>query len=126
MNPKMLPVGICAHLSPAMMSRHALSTGYQLALVPIMLEAAREMAPLILSQFSAPAAASCVGYRNSADVVGHALNISLPQNRALVSLEIGDTVLLAHLSGRRLPEMATSLPEGTHLSFYLGHLLELS
>jgi len=119
-----LPVGICAHLNPSMMSRHALDTGYRLDLVPISVEQARELAPKILGQFSTPAAASCISYRNSADVIGSVLGVRVPHNRALVSLEIGDSVLMAHLSGLRLPEHATELPEGTHLAFYLAYFLE--
>lgn len=122
---KRLAVGICAHLNPSMMSRHALDTGYLLELRPISVYHARELAPRILDQFSTPAAASCISYRNSADVISSVLGVRVPHNRALVSLEVGDSVLLAHLSGLRLPEHATELPEGTHLTFYLAHFLAL-
>lgn len=126
MNTSFLPVGICAHLNPSMMSRHALDTGYHLDLTPITVEHARELAPQILGQFSTPAAASCISYRNSADVISSVLGVRVPHNRALVSLEVGDSVLLAHLSGLRLPEHAVELPEGTHLAFYLAMFSELT
>lgn len=126
MKTSFLPVGICAHLNPSMMSRHALDTGYRLALMPVSVEQARELAPRILGQFGAPAAASCISYRNSADVISSVLGVRVPHNRALVSLEVGDSVLLAHLSGLRLPEHADTLPEGTHLAFYLATFSELT
>jgi hypothetical protein len=108
-----------------MMSRHALSSGYTMHTRPISTAEARELAPLILGQFSHPSAASCVGYANSANAISSVLGIRVPQNRGSVALEVGDAVLLAHLSGARLPESAQTLPEDTHLQFFVVEFEEL-
>lgn len=122
---KPLPVGIVGHISPSMMSRHALSSGYVMYVRPVDIAEARQVAPQVLAQFSHPAAASCLGYRNAADCISSALGVTVPQNRASVAFEVGDSVLLAHLTGARLPEMAQVIPEGTHLQFYVVEFAEL-
>lgn len=113
-----LPVAVVANLSAAMLSRIALNEGATLRLVPLTLQQAREMLPKILAQFASPAGGSAVGYRNSADCLSHLLGHRIPMNRAPISLEIGDAVLLAHISGARLDEFATQFGDATHCQFF--------
>lgn len=122
---KPLPVGIAANLSMAMLSRHALNEGCTIRVQPVTKEAAQRLAPLVLGQFASPAAASCVGWANSADVIGSELGVRLPQNRAPVTLELGDSLMLCHFTGARLPEFAHELPDATHLQYFLIEVEEL-
>ena len=55
---------------------------------------------------------SAVGHADTAAVFSAQLGGTVPMNRATVSLEVGDVALLGQYSGPRLPEGATSLPEG--------------
>lgn len=57
------------------------------------------------------AATSCVGHVDTAAVLG------VPMNRINVTLEKGDTVLVGQLVGGRLPEGATTLPEGFQITW---------
>ncbi len=54
---------------------------------------------------------SAVGHQDTANVLG------VPMNRANVTLKKGDTAFVAQLQGGRLPEGATTLPEGFAFKF---------
>jgi len=55
---------------------------------------------------------SVVGHPDTANVLGVAFN------RASLTLQKGDELLVAQLVGGRLPEGATTLPEGFSFKFY--------
>jgi hypothetical protein len=50
-------------------------------------------------------------------VVGSLLGREVPMNRATVQLTAGDVLFVAQYSGPRLPEGATSLPDGAKIEF---------
>lgn len=54
---------------------------------------------------------SCIGHADTARIVGNLLGIDMPMNRQTVTLEKGETVIVAQYTGPRLPEGATELPE---------------
>lgn len=54
---------------------------------------------------------SVVGHEDTARVLG------VPYNRVSIKLGKGDTLYVAQLVGGRLPEGATSLPEGAEFKF---------
>lgn len=56
-------------------------------------------------------AVSAVGHPDTAAVLG------VPCNRTNVHLEKGDTLFVAQLTGGRLPEGCTTLPEGFSFTF---------
>ena len=60
---------------------------------------------------------SAVGHKDTATVLG------VEMNRVNVSLEIGDKVLVAQLTGGRLPEGATTLPEGFSFKYFVVEVL---
>ena len=60
----------------------------------------------------APACVSAVGHADTAAVFSSVLGVEIPCNRATVALKDGDVALVGQYSGPRLPEGATSLPEG--------------
>lgn len=53
----------------------------------------------------------------TAAVVSNILKRDVPANRASVRLEKGDVLYVAQVTGGRLPEGATTLPEGFSLAF---------
>ena len=55
---------------------------------------------------------SAVGHADTAAVFSNVLGVEIPCNRATVALKEGDVALVGQYSGPRLPEGATSLPEG--------------
>lgn len=61
---------------------------------------------------------SAVGHQDTANVLG------VPMNRINIHLEKGDTLYVAQLMGGRLPEGATTLPEGFHFKFIKVELKE--
>ena len=64
-----------------------------------------------------PGWVSAVGHGETALVFSNVLDVDVPMNRATVSLEIGDTIIVGQYSGPRLPEGATMLPEGATIKW---------
>ena len=53
----------------------------------------------------------------AAAVFSNVLGVEIPCNRATVALKDGDVALVGQYSGPRLPEGATSLPEGAAIKW---------
>lgn len=62
-------------------------------------------------------ATSAVGHADTAAVFSSVLGVPVPANRATVSLAKGDRVLVGQYRGPRLPEGATTLPEGATIQW---------
>lgn len=60
---------------------------------------------------------SCIGHLDTANVVSSLIGVEVPANRINVSLEGKSTLIVAQVTGGRLPEGATTLPEGFELTF---------
>lgn len=60
---------------------------------------------------------SAIGHADTARVVSNILNRDVQANRISLTLSEGDTLYVAQLTGGRLPEGATTLPEGFALKF---------
>lgn len=76
-----------------------------------------EVKPATLEEVAKSGFESVVGHQDTANVLATMLGVPVPMNR--VSLKLGnDTVLyVAQVVGGRLPEGATTLPEGTQIKF---------
>lgn len=61
---------------------------------------------------------SAVGHEDTAAVLQTLLGFEVPMNRTFVTLEEDTEVYVAQLIGGRLPEGATTLPEGYGFRFY--------
>ncbi len=66
---------------------------------------------------TAARAESIVGHAETAAVLSDSLGVPVACNRASVSLEVGDVVVVAQYVGPRLAEGATSLPAGATVRF---------
>lgn len=63
-------------------------------------------------------AVSIIGHADTAAVVGSILGRDVPCNRASVMLSDEDVLYVAQVVGGRLPEGATTIPDGMELKFY--------
>lgn len=61
---------------------------------------------------------STIGHPDTARVLTSLLNIHIPYNRININLTLEDTLIVAQLTGGRLPEGATTLPEGYTFKFF--------
>ena len=60
---------------------------------------------------------SAVGHADTAAVFSSVLGVTVPCNRATVTLKDGDLALVGQYSGPRLPEGASTLPEGATIKW---------
>lgn len=60
---------------------------------------------------------SCIGHADTAHVLTNILGMEVPVNRMSVTLHEGDVLYVAQIVGGRLPEGATTLPEGFSFKF---------
>jgi len=60
---------------------------------------------------------SIVGHADMASILTEMLGNEVKFNRVSTNLELGDELIWAQYSGPRLPEGATSLPEGAEVVF---------
>lgn len=63
-------------------------------------------------------AVSIIGHADTAAVVGSILGRDILCNRASVMLDDEDTLYVAQVVGGRLPEGATTIPDGIEIKFY--------
>lgn len=61
---------------------------------------------------------SAIGHVDTANVLTNMLGLPVPMNRAFVTLNENTEIYVAQLVGGRLPEGATTLPEGFSFKFY--------
>lgn len=61
---------------------------------------------------------SAVGHADTAAVLSDVLGFEVPMNRAFVTLDENTELYVAQLVGGRLPEGATTLPEGFSFKFF--------
>ena len=62
---------------------------------------------------------SAVGHADTAAVFANVLGVPVACNRATVALKEGDVALVGQYSGPRLPEGATTLPEGAAIKWVI-------
>lgn len=62
---------------------------------------------------------SAVGHPDTAAILSDLLGMEVAPNRATITLQRGDKLLVAQYVGPRLPEGTTKLPEGAKIVFYL-------
>ena len=62
---------------------------------------------------------SCVGHESTANVLSNILELTVPYCRQSIKLGYNDTLIVAQVIGGRLPEGATSLPDGVNIKFIL-------
>ena len=66
----------------------------------------------------ADGADSYIGHADTANVVSSILDMKIPCQRRFGTLMPGETAVVAQVLGGRLPEGATTLPEGMTIQFF--------
>lgn len=61
---------------------------------------------------------SCIGHTDTANVLSNILGFDVPCNRKSVIVDADTTLYVAQVVGGRLPEGATTLPEGVKIKFF--------
>lgn len=70
---------------------------------------------------------SAIGHEDTAQVVSNLLGMDVPSNRISIKLESDeDTLIIAQLTGGRLPEGATTIPSGMEIRFIKAEILNLN
>lgn len=82
----------------------------------------RETSPVVAASLAVNCT-SAVGHADTASVFSTVLGVEVPCNRTTVSLKEGDIALVGQYSGPRLPEGATSLPEGAAIKWMVVKVL---
>lgn len=73
--------------------------------------------PVTADEVSQADFVSVIGHVDTAAVVSNLLGKEVVTNRASISISKGDVLYVAQLTGGRLPEGSTTLPEGFTLTF---------
>lgn len=61
---------------------------------------------------------SCIGHADTANVLSDILGFNIPCNRQSVVVDTDSTLYVAQVVGGRLPEGATTLPDGYSIKFF--------
>ena len=63
---------------------------------------------------------SYIGHADTANVISNILGIDIPMNRGFFKFTGSkETIIVAQLTGGRLPEGATTIPEGMEIKWFL-------
>ncbi len=90
---------------------------------PVTVEARQLSVDEIRQVLDSESIESCVGHADTAAVFGSVLGREVAANRATVSLEKGETVVIGQYRGPRLEEGTTSLPDGATIEWLLVAVL---
>jgi len=89
-----------------------------LQLLPPRVQLGVELIPATSAAELARDAVSAVGHDLTAKIFSEILGLPIKADRRSIRLNRGDTTLVGQYSGPRLPEGATSLPEGAQITWY--------
>lgn len=79
-----------------------------------------EISPAEAANFVRKGAVSSVGHADTAAVFSQQLGVEVPAQRSTIALNAGDQLVVGSYKGPRLPEGATSLPEGATIRWLLA------
>ena len=99
------------------MTRVYLGNAFSLQMLNVTVSNTVNIVPADVDEIADSNFMSVIGHADTAAVVSNILNRDVPANRASVRLEKGDILYVAQVTGGRLPEGATTLPEGFTLAF---------
>ena len=100
-----------------MTKKTMLANAFSLQMLDTTKAATLRMTPVSMEEVAAADFESCVGHADTAAVLSTMLGKEVACNRVSVHLEEGDVLLVAQVTGGRLPEGSTTLPEGFALAF---------
>lgn len=75
--------------------------------------------PAVVAEYADEGAVSAIGHEDTARLVSFLIGRNVPAQRITIpQLNVGDVLLVAAYRGPRLPEGATTLPEGAEVVFF--------
>lgn len=99
------------------MAKHILTNAFSLSMLPM--EAMNFVRVKKINPNDVPAdVESAIGHTDTAKVVSNILGFEVKPNRVSIKLNESDVLDVAQYTGPRLPEGATTLPEGASLEFF--------
>ena len=99
------------------MAQHILVNAFALSMLPM--EAMNFVRVKKINPKEVPAdVESAIGHTDTAKVVSGILGFEVKPNRVSIKLNESDVLYVAQYTGPRLPEGATTLPEGASLEFF--------
>lgn len=99
------------------MNRTYLANAFSLQMLDLSSAISVDIVPVTMEEVAASGFESVVGHQDTANILTTLLGVEVPMQRVSVRLESGDTLYVAQVTGGRLPEGATTLPEGFALAF---------
>lgn len=101
----------------SIMAKHILVNAFSLSMLP--LEAMNFIRVKKINPNEVPAdVESAIGHVDTAKVVSNILGFEVKPNRVSIKMSENDVLYVAQYTGPRLPEGATTLPEGASLEFF--------
>ena len=97
--------------------KNYLGNAFSLQMLDLEQENKISVNPVTAAEVANSGAESVIGHADTANVVSDILGIEVPMNRVSVKLNQGDILYVAQVTGGRLPEGATTLPEGMAITF---------
>lgn len=94
-----------------------LGNAFSLQMLDLSAPSTFDVVPVTLKEVADSGFTSIVGHPDTAAVLTDMLGVDVPANRASVHLSPGDVLFVAQLTGGRLPEGATTLPDGFSMAF---------
>lgn len=96
-----------------------ISNAFSLQMLPDGLQIMVKTVPVeaVISKLTTNPWCSIIGHADTAAVVSNQLGLSIKHDRKSISLMDGDVLYVAQLTGGRLPEGASELPEGFRLEW---------
>ena len=99
------------------MMKTYLSNAFSLQMLDLAAPHTVTVTPVTVAVVAESSFESVVGHQDTANVLTALLGVEVPMNRASVRLQDGDILYVAQITGGRLPEGATTLPEGFAMTF---------
>lgn len=99
------------------MAQHILTNAFSLSMLPV--EAMNFIRVRKITPDEIPTdVESAIGHQDTAKVVSSMLGFEVKPNRVSIKMSESDVLYVAQYTGPRLPEGATTLPEGANLEFF--------
>lgn len=106
-----------------MEKRKILGNAFSLQMLDTSVSSTIVVTPVTATEVASSNFVSVIGHPDTARVVSGLLGKEVAFNRANLHLGVGDVLYVAQVIGGRLPEGATTLPEGVSLQFLKVTLL---
>lgn len=99
------------------MAQHILVNAFSLSMLPVEVMSFIRVRKITPDEIPTDVE-SAIGHQDTAKVVSSMLGFEVKPNRVSIKMSESDVLYVAQYTGPRLPEGATTLPEGASLEFF--------